>query len=157
MSQPSYDTLTPEERERQSRKWAQDEYARALTHLSNMGLQGVEVVQTESRILPPLVALWRCHGRLDGKNTELWVVTGQDIPVDHIAVNAANHARDAMRHLFMSWQLKAARLEQGLADNKLELGTAQMQKDYIQSLTVAAERLAQLVETPKLWPEFKSA
>ncbi|QGX38681.1 DUF4826 family protein [Permianibacter aggregans] len=157
MSQQQNAAPSQEEVERRSREWVQKEYARALTHLANMGIQQVGVTQSESRVLPPLVALWRCHGKLDGKNTELWVVTGQDIPVDHIAVSAANNARDAMRNLFMNWQLKAARLEQGLAANRLELGSAELQQNYIKSLITAAERLAQLVETPTLWPEFQKA
>ena len=150
-------TMSPEEIAKKQKQWTQTEFTRAMQHLVNLGVQTPQVMQTESRVLPPLVALWRAHGKMDGKMLEVWVVTGQDIPVDHIPFSAAPNAREAMRHFFMSFQLKSARLEQGLKENRVELGNAELQRQYIQSLVIAAERLNALVNTEQLWPEFKNA
>ena len=144
--------------QKRSQQWAQAEYARAHSHLSGMGVLNGKITQSESRVLPPLVALWRCSGKLDGKELELWVITGQEIPTDHLAVNVAKDARDAMRHFSMSWHLKAARLEQEAKDQaSASSESGELRQNYIKSLTASAERLAQLVETPALWPEFQKA
>jgi hypothetical protein len=137
----------------QAKKWTQAEYARARTHVANLGWQNVDVMQSESRVLPPLVALWRLHGKLDGKIQEGWVITGQDVPIDHIPLSAAGDARAAMKHFFMTYQLKAARLEQGLAAGKPEVGSQELQQQYIASLIRTADRLNTLVNTESLWPQ----
>ena len=140
--------LSPQERERKEKEWTQTSYSKALRHLTNLGLTQIGVMQSESRILPPLLAVWRLHGKLDGGNTEMWVVTGDDVPVDHVSAKTAKNAREAMRHFMMSFQLKAARLEQGLADKKYEVGNEAMQTEYVKSV---------MVNTPQLWPEFQNA
>lgn len=157
MSTPANAMPTPAEMEQRSREWSQAEYARAMRHLLNQGYAETRLLQATSRVLPPLVAVWHFEVKLDGKRSKLWVVSGADLPVDHVAEAMAPNARDALRHFYLTWQLKAAQLEQRLADNKVDVGNPALQSDYMKSLQRGAERLFQVVNEDRLWPEFQQA
>lgn len=157
MSTPASAVPTAAELEKRSREWSQAEYARAMRHLLNQGYAEPQVQQASSRVLPPLVALWHFDAKRDGKRQSLWIVSGNDLPVDHVPQSVAGNARDAMRHFHLQWQLKAAQLEQRLQDNQVDVGNPQLQRDYMQSLQRGAERLFQLANDDRLWPEFRKA
>ncbi len=157
MSTPANAMPSQAEIDKRSREWSQAEYARAMRHLLNQGFAETRLLQPTSRVLPPLVALWHFEVKQDGKRQRLWVVSGSDLPVDHVSETAAANARDAMRHFYLNWQLKSAQLEQSLAANKVEVGNPALQGEYMQSLQKGAERLYQLVNDDRLWPEFQRA
>jgi hypothetical protein len=155
MSTPANAMPNQAEIEKRSREWSQAEYARAMRHLLNQGYSEPGLMQPTSRILPPLVALWHFEAKLDGKRSRLWVVTGTDLPVDHVAETVAGNARDALRHFYLHWQLRAAQLEQKLANNQIEVGNPALQTDYMKSLQRGSERLFKLTNDDGLWPEFQ--
>lgn len=157
MSTPANALPNQAEIEKRSRAWSQAEYARAMRHLLNQGFGETKVMQSSSRVLPPLVALWHFEAKLDGKRSRLWVISGTDLPVDHVGETAAASARDALRHFYLHWQLKAAQLEQNLAANKVDIGNPALQAEYMQSLKRGSERLFQLVNDDRLWPEDNKA
>lgn len=135
----------------QERQWVQNEYARALNYLARHGVTSQRVRQPESRILPPLVALWR-FDVLDGKQeSALWVVGGDALVQDHAPLSIGSDPREALRHFYMSWQLKAVRLENELAAGTLGAQAAAGQRQYIAVLQQAATRLHDLVNEPRLW------
>lgn len=157
MSTPANAMPSQAEIEKRSREWTQQEYTRAMRHLLNQGFTDTQLSQPTSRVLPPLVALWHFKAKQDGKSIQLWVVSGSDLPVDHVAESAAGNARDALRHFYMHWQLKAAQLEQRLKENKVDVGNPQLQTDYMKSLQRGAERLFQVTNEDRLWPETPKA
>ena len=157
MSTPANAMPSQAEIEKHSREWSQAEYARAMRHLLNQGYAETRLLQPTSRVLPPMVALWHFEAKLDGKRSRLWVVSGADLPVDHVAETAAGNARDAMRHFYMHWQLRAAQLEQKLANNQVDVGNPTLQIEYMKSLQRGSERLFKLTNEDRLWPEFKQA
>lgn len=157
MSTPATAVPTADELEKRRREWSQAQYARAMRHLLNQGYTEPQLHQANSRVLAPLVALWHFDVKRDGKRQSLWVVSGSDLPVDHVPQSVATNARDAMRHFHLQWQLKSAQLERRLQDNQVDVGNPQLQRDYMQSLLSGAERLFQLANDERLWPEFRKA
>jgi len=141
--------------EKRHKEWSQVEYTKAMRHLANQGYGETHLLQPTSRVLPPHVALWHFEVKQDGRKSRLWVVTGADLPVDHVAESAAANARDALRHFYLHWQLKAAQLGQSLAANQIDVGNPALQTEYIRSLESGSERLFQVVNEERLWPEFK--
>jgi hypothetical protein len=84
------------------------------------------------------------------KNLDLWVVSG-DFPVDIAGAKVAKDAREAIRYFSMTWQMKAAKLEDGISEGKITMVDEQTQTKYIADLTKRAEHLYDLQATDKLW------
>lgn len=148
----SQNIVNESQEERQFREWTQAEYATAMRYLLNKGYTNSQIVQPESRILPPLVAMWKVNSHVDGRKQALWVITG-DVPNDHVIATVAPTAREAMRHFSLSWQLKSANLEAAAVANRIELGSPAVQREVAQSLQIGAERLYKVVTANDLWPE----
>jgi hypothetical protein len=134
--------LSPEEQEKKAQEWTRNQYAEVQRYCSKNQFQIKQIVQPESRLLPPLLAVWKVElNDVDVK--AIWVIGGE-VPTDHVALSAAKTAREAMRHFSMSWQLKATQIE-GEAE-----GNASKMK-YVQTLIKSAEGVYQLAAEDKLW------
>jgi hypothetical protein len=88
------------------------------------------------------------------KSRAYWVISGSDIPTDHIEGPLAESARDAARHFAMKWQLQSARLEDlgGSAeggDTARDVNWGQV----AERLQAQAEALYGLVEEEDIWTQ----
>ena len=92
--------------EQQQQDWVREQYQTATKYLADKGLVTTSVADTESRYLVPSVAVWKLN-LID--QTSVWVISG-DLPTDHISIEGAKDARDAVRHFSMKWQLQAENL-----------------------------------------------
>ncbi len=157
MSTPANALPTQADIEKRSREWYQAEYARAMRHLLNQGYTDTRALQADCRVLPPLVAVWHFEVKLDGKHSRVWVVTGNEMPIDHASDSVAGTARDALRHFYLHWQLKSAQLEQAAAEGRPVMGNSNLQQDYQRSMQKGAELLFKVVNEDRLWPEQRNA
>jgi hypothetical protein len=120
--------------------WERECLGNAQKFLADKGVLPVSILEKECRILAPLCAIWKIKGN-DG-NT-YWVITGR-LPTDAVQINAANNARDVLRHFSFQWQLKA----DSIMSNKLVDKT---QVDFANLLVNRAHGLYELFENDQLW------
>ena len=81
-----------------------------------------------------------------------WIISGVDIPTDHIEASLAGTARDAARHFSMKWQLQGARLAKMRTTESVEETQDEHYWQEIASrLQAQAEGLYGLVEREEIW------
>jgi len=100
--------------------------------------------------LPHRLFIGRIWPKSD-KSRAYWVISGIDIPTDHIEASLAETAREAARHFSLKWQLQGGRL--GGLDNSDDISAAD-EVDWqrvAQRLQAQAEGLYALVENEEIW------
>lgn len=131
---------TNELTDEQRAAWVRTQFQKANEYLATKGIIPDNVAVSESRYLPPLVAIWKLNTR-DAKS--FWVISG-DLPTDHMPLSAAPNAREAIRSFALHWQLKAEQIAQaGFSD--------QTQVDFANLLVNRAEGLYDLFDNEQLW------
>lgn len=131
---------TNELTDEQRAAWVRTQFQKANEYLATKGIIPDNVAVSESRYLPPLVAIWKLNTR-DAKS--FWVISG-DLPTDHMPLSAAPNAREVMRSFALHWQLKAEQIAQaGFSD--------QTQVDFANLLVKRAEGLYDLFDNEQLW------
>ncbi|CAM5186234.1 DUF4826 family protein [Alishewanella longhuensis] len=124
----------------QRTEWVRSQFQKANEYLATKGIIPDNVAVSESRYLPPFVAVWKLNTR-DKKS--FWVISG-DLPTDHMPVSAAPDAREAIRAFALHWQLKAEQIAQaGFADKT--------QQDFANLLVSRAHGLYDLFDNEQLW------
>ncbi|HAW92003.1 MULTISPECIES: DUF4826 family protein [unclassified Arsukibacterium] len=132
--------------EQQRIEWVRTQYQKANQYLAGKGIIPDNVAVTESRYLPPLVALWKLNTK-DKKS--YWVISG-DLPTDHMPFSAAPTARDAMRSFSLNWQIKAENIMNNATVEKT-------QRDFANLLVSRAQGLYQLFEDEAVWQSSTNA
>jgi hypothetical protein len=89
--------------EQEQQEWVRNSYQTATKYLADKGMITESVVESESRYLVPVLAVWKLN-LLD--KTSVWVICG-DLPTDHAASDMATSARDIVRHFSFKWQIQA--------------------------------------------------
>ncbi|MDX3773001.1 DUF4826 family protein [Chromatiaceae bacterium AAb-1] len=139
--------LTPEQleqAEQQRIEWVRTQYQKANEYLAGKGIVPETVAVTESRYLPPFVAIWKLNTR---NAAAYWVISG-DLPTDHMAVSAAATAKEAVRAFSLQWQLKAQQIiDSGITDKT--------QQDFANLLINRAHGLYELFENEALWQNIE--
>ncbi|MGB5211501.1 MAG: DUF4826 family protein [Gammaproteobacteria bacterium] len=130
--------------------WAKEQLQNMAQHVRNSDLIQDEVVGHAVWTLPHQLFIGKAWSQAN-KSRAYWVISGVDIPSDHIDMAVAESAREAARHFVMKWQLQSARLE------KLGSTDADSSDDDIDWPKVAAglrgqaEGLYGLVERDDIW------
>ena len=122
--------------------WARDQFQKALKLLARNGVLPEKVAVTESRILEPVVAIWKIVTVLPERQA-FWVLSGE-LPTDFVDESAAPSAREALRFFSMRWQLKAQQLLTAPAADAA-------QRDYAALLIDRAEGLYKLFDDNRYW------
>lgn len=126
--------------EEQRTEWVRTQFQKANEYLASKGIIPDNVAVSESRYLPPFVAVWKLNSR-DKKS--FWVISG-DLPTDHMPISAALNAREAIRAFALHWQLKAEQIAQvGFTD--------QTQQDFANLLVSRAHSLYDVFDNEPLW------
>lgn len=128
------------QRDEQNSAWMRQQFQKANQHLAEKGILPDTVAVSESRYLPPLMAVWKMKAQ-DRK--EYWVISG-DLPTDHMALSAAKDAREAVRAFSLHWQLKAQQIMDAGGLDKTKV-------DFANLLVHRAEALYELFEREDLW------
>lgn len=130
--------------------WAKSQLQNMAQHIRDSDLFQDEVMGHAVWTLPHRLFIGKAWSRSD-KSRAYWVISGVDIPSDHIDLEVAETARDAARHFVMKWQLQSARLEQ-LGEN--DGGPGEKDVDWRQvanGLRGQAEGLYGLIEKEEIW------
>ncbi len=139
---------TKEEAEKQARDWAQKEYVKISKYCGSKGYQVKNIDRNKCHTLSPILGIW--YVKTLDKKTDLWVLSG-DFPTDIAHSDVAKNAREAIRYFSMSWQIQAAKLEDGVAVGKIDLQDKETQTKYAKELVTRAESLYDLFSSDKLW------
>lgn len=126
--------------EAQRAEWVRAQFQKANEYLATKGIIPDNVAVSESRYLPPLVAVWKLNTR-DAKS--FWVISG-DLPTDHMPASAAPNAREAIRAFALHWQLKAEQIAQAGFTDKTQV-------EFANLLVSRAEGLYDLFDNDPLW------
>lgn len=124
----------------QRTEWVRNQFQKANEYLATKGIIPDNVAVSESRYLPPFVAVWKLNTR-DKKS--FWVISG-DLPTDHMPISAAPDAREAIRAFALHWQLKAEQIAQAGFSDKT-------QKDFANLLVSRAHDLYDMFDNEQLW------
>lgn len=129
--------------EEKMQEWVRSQFQRANGYLAERGLISNRVLTKESRYLAPHLAIWKFS--LQGLTEKVWVITGDQLPTDHIDASLAVKAPDVIRYFSYRWQLKADNILTGQAplDPK--------QEEFAKILIRSAEALFPLSEDKSLW------
>jgi len=128
--------MSPEEQN----AWLREQYQSATKYLAAKGLITESVAEKESRYLVPLIAVWKLN-LMD--KSKVWVIAG-DVPTDHVSVDAAATARDALRQFSFKWQIQA---------ESLMASGGEEQKTFANHLIGRAEGLYNLFNNEELWQQ----
>lgn len=132
--------LTQEQLEQARAEWVRTQFQKANEYLASKGILPDNVAASESRYLPPYMAVWKLNTK---DKQSYWVISG-DLPTDHIAFSAAPNARDAVRAFSMHWQLKAQQIiDAGVKDKT--------QQDFANLLINRAHNLYDMFNEDQLW------
>jgi hypothetical protein len=140
--------LSPEEQQQKAKQWNQEQFVKVQKYAMSQGVQVKAVKQELTRCLPPLIGIWYLNSSTKGD--DYWVISGE-FPTDLTKSTSAKNAREVIRHFSMQWQLKAANLEAGLAEGKVQLEDKETQQKFIDELVSKAEFLYQIYSDNKLW------
>ncbi|MDH5434322.1 MAG: DUF4826 family protein [Gammaproteobacteria bacterium] len=141
--------LSPEERQAQINKWNQDEMVKVQKFCFSQGLQMNSIDQKKTLCLPPVMGVWFIKAKSPKQN--YWIISG-DFPTDITKADVAANAREALRHFSMSWQLKAARLQDDLAaGQRPTLSDRETQEKFANTLIAKAEMLYDIFTNDELW------
>ena len=128
--------------------WIKKEHGTVLDYGSRNLLDIAHVIQADSAVLPPIVAVWLVESRINAER--FWVITG-DVPNDHIPGNNAKNARDAIRHFSLRWQLKADRILASFEEADPEKIIDDSKKEFAELLVSRANSLYELSEMEEYW------
>lgn len=132
--------LTQQQNEQARIEWVRAQFQKANEYLASKGILPDNVAASESRYLPPYMAVWKLNTK---DKQSYWVISG-DLPTDHMAFSAAPDARDAVRAFSMHWQLKAQQIiDSGISDKT--------QQDFANLLINRAHSLYEMFNEDKLW------
>ena len=145
---PAADQLSKEDMEKQFKEWAREQYVAISKFCSTKGHQVIGLDQSKCQSLPPVLGIW--YVKTDDKKIDLWVISG-DFPTDIANSGVAKDARDAIRYFSMAWHIQAAKLEDGVAEGRIELKDKETQSNFAQQLTKRAESLYEIYNSEKLW------
>jgi hypothetical protein len=134
-------------------EWAKGEIRGMGDHARSSDLFQGEAVGHAVWTLPHKLFLGKVWPKSE-KPRAYWVISGSDIPTDHIEAPLAEAPRDAARHFAMKWQLQSARLEDlgGSAQDGETVKDVDWEQ-VAQRLQAQAEALYGLVEKEDLWTQ----
>ena len=133
-------------------EWLKEQIQGMNRHVYTSGLISTEATGLCIWAVPHLVFLGQVWPTED-RSKKYWVISGLDLPTDHIDESLAATPRDAARHFSMKWQLQSSKVanlgEQGVGDDGSTASTDWQQ--IAGSLQSNAEALYTLVERDELW------
>lgn len=147
-----------EEDVRKFKDWLQIQMSGMQRHVETSDLIDSECVGLCAWAIPQLVFLGQIWPKGREKN-KYWVISGRELPTDHIEESLARTPRDAVRHFSLKWQLQSAKVAE-LGEKEASDGTTagSTQWDRIAGeLQSNAEALYALTERDDLWDPEKTA
>ncbi|WP_196138053.1 DUF4826 family protein [Aliikangiella sp. G2MR2-5] len=148
--QVQQEPMSAQEKEEQIKRWNQEEFVKVQKFCVSKGVQPKKIEQSRTQCLPPVLGVWYVNSTTKGE--DYWVLSGQ-LPTDLAPAKVANHAREALRYFSMNWQLKAANIEDAIAEGKFTGENKNTQEAFAKELVSKAEALYQIYSDEKLWAQ----
>ena len=134
-------------------EWAKGQMNGMADHIRSSDLFHDEVMGHAVWTLPHQLFIGKAWSKAD-KTKSYWIISGDQVPTDHIDSAVAQTAREAAKHFTMKWQMQSVRLEQ-LGDATGEAtGEPSDDVDWLEvasGLQAQAEALYGLVENEDAW------
>ena len=138
-------------------EWAKGQLSGMADHIRSSDLFHDEVMGHAVWTLPHQLFIGKAWSKAD-KTKAYWIISGDQVPTDHIDSAVAETAREAAKHFTMKWQMQSVRLEQ-LGDATGEAageatGESSDDVDWLEvasGLQAQAEALYGLVENEEAW------
>jgi hypothetical protein len=130
--------------------WAKGELQRMAEHAHSSDLFHEEAVGHAVWTLPHQIFIGKVWPK-SNRERAYWVISGAELPTDHIDAELAESAREAARHFSMKWQLQSARLG-GMDEDRPDVPRDDVDWHRIsRTLQAQAEALYGLVEKEEVW------
>ena len=134
-------------------EWTKGQLSGMVDHIRSSDLFHDEVMGHAVWTLPHQLFIGKAWSKADKKKS-YWIISGDQVPTDHIDSSVAKTAREAAKHFTMKWQMQSVRLEQ-LGDGTGEsTGESSEEIDWLKvagGLQAQAEALYGLVENEDAW------
>ena len=128
--------------------WAKTTLDAAVREILNTGVfQGARVEARVAWMLGGAVLIGQVRENID-KSAFRWIVTGPDVPLDHVQGDVAATPREALRHFCLKWQLGAEKVKQASVNDP---DTGDLYRARADKLAKQAEDLYELVEADQFW------
>ena len=121
-------------------QWVREQFQKANEYLASKGIIPDNVAVSESRYMPPFLAIWKMNAK---DNKAFWVLSG-DLPTDHMPISAALNAREAVRSFSLNWQLKAQQIINAGVTDKTQI-------EFANLLVHRAQAMYDMFEQDALW------
>lgn len=138
--------------------WLQEQLHGMNRHVQTSGLINSECTGLCTWAVPHLVFLGKIWPK--GEETgKYWVISGYDLPTDHIEESLAESPRDAARHFSLKWQLQSAKVAELGKKASGDDGDSKSTdwESIAGNLKSNAEALYELVERDELWDPEQTA
>ena len=133
--------------------WTKGQMSGMADHIRSSDLFHDDVMGHAVWTLPHQLFIGKAWSKAD-KTKSYWIISGEQVPTDHIDFSMAQTAREAAKHFTMKWQMQSARLEQ-LGDGTGEsTGESSDDVDWLKVASLLqgqAEALYGLVENDEAW------
>ncbi|MCO7226014.1 DUF4826 family protein [Pleionea sp. CnH1-48] len=130
--------------------WTQQQLRDVVSACSQRGWSLLKVSAAQSRILPPVLAVW--HVTFQDSEVKCgWVITG-DLPVDVLVKPQVTHARDALCAFSRQYLHKAHQLRANQMKDEIDLDQLKEQQRMEKWVRSAADLLV-LHHEQCLWEE----
>jgi hypothetical protein len=137
-------------------EWLKEQIQGMSRHVYSSGLISTEATGHCVWALPHLVFLGQIWPK-DDRSKKYWVISGLDLPTDHIEEGLAATPREVVRHFSMKWQLQSSKVAE-LGENGSSDDVSSSATDWQKiagGLQSNAEALYTLVERDELWDAEK--
>ena len=139
-------------------QWAQQQIEGMGRHVESSGLIKQDATGQAVWTLPHQIFIGKIWPKED-RNNVYWIISGPQLPTDHIEGRLADNAREAARHFSLKWQLEGNRLT-GLsdhADGETEATSKDVDWQSIAAkLHNQAEGLYAVVDRDDLWENMST-
>ncbi len=126
--------------------WTQTQLLDVANHCLRHGWQLSHISEGQSRVLNPIVSVWKVSVNSTKEMKSLWIITG-DLPIDSVPADNVANAREAILAFSRKFIRRAQALKQDNENFAIE------EKTKMQRLVKAAADLLVLYHESNLWAE----
>lgn len=130
--------------------WGKSELDKAVKEVLDSGIfQAARVEAGIAWMLPGAVLIGQIREKID-KSAFRWIITGPDVPLDHVQGDVARNPREALKHFCLKWQLGAEKVREASVNDP---DTGDHYRAKADQLARQAENLYEIAEADQFWQQ----